>query len=283
MKRLPLNVQTLYADLAQSISFSTILPASIFKQTVRGKVYLYAVEKHGAARVKRYLGPANDLEVQSRADAIRRAAADAKSRRTTVSMIKRAGVLAPPLEMGRVLEALSNAGLFRNGVVLVGTGAYQVYPMIVGAHLSHAAATTQDADLAAASLAVASDAQGDDLLDVLKRADRSFVPQMGLDPRELPRRFRSAAGLDVDVITRYRTRADDERAVVIPKLRCSAQPLRYLEYLIANPIPAVGSMDQASRSWSRNLRVTQFTSLSSRKCAPKVRRNARKISLNPSS
>ncbi len=37
MKRLPLNVQTLYADLAQSISFSTILPASIFKQTVRGK------------------------------------------------------------------------------------------------------------------------------------------------------------------------------------------------------------------------------------------------------
>jgi hypothetical protein len=38
MKRLPLNVQTLYADLAQSISFATTLPASVFKQTVQGKL-----------------------------------------------------------------------------------------------------------------------------------------------------------------------------------------------------------------------------------------------------
>jgi hypothetical protein len=99
MKRLPLNVLTLYADLAQSISFSTTLPASIFKQTVRGKVYLYAVEKHGSARVKRYLGPASDPDVHKRADAIRRAAADAKIRRTTVSMIKRSKDLAQSKEL----------------------------------------------------------------------------------------------------------------------------------------------------------------------------------------
>jgi hypothetical protein len=78
MKRLPLNVQTLYADLAQSVSFSATLPASIYKQTVGGKVYLYAVEKHGAARVKRYLGPASDPGVEKRGDDIRRAPADAK-------------------------------------------------------------------------------------------------------------------------------------------------------------------------------------------------------------
>jgi hypothetical protein len=173
MKRLPLNVQTLYADLAQSVSFSATLPASIYKQTVGGKVYLYAVEKHGAARVKRYLGPANDPVVDKRADDIRRAAADAKVRRTTVSMLKRAGVPAPALGMGRVLEAISNAGLFRKGVVLAGTGAYQVYSPLVGACLSHAASTTQDADLAAASLAVASNTQGEDLLDILERADRA--------------------------------------------------------------------------------------------------------------
>jgi hypothetical protein len=239
MKRLPLNVQTLYADLAQSISFSTTLPASVFKQTVQGKVYLYAAEKHGSARVKRYLGPASDPNAHKRAEDVRRAAADAKVRRTTVSMIKRSGVPAPTLEMGRVMEAIAHAGLFRKGVVLVGTGAYQVYSVIVGASLSHAASTTQDADLAAASLAIASDTQGEDLLDVLKRANPSFVPQIGLDPRVLPKRFRSAAGLDVDVITRYRKRADEERPVVIPGLRCSAQPLRYLEFLIADPIQAV--------------------------------------------
>jgi hypothetical protein len=53
MKRLPLNIQTLYADLAQSVSFSTTLPGSVFTQTIRGKVYLYATEKHGATRVHR--------------------------------------------------------------------------------------------------------------------------------------------------------------------------------------------------------------------------------------
>jgi hypothetical protein len=239
MKRLPLNVVTLYADLAQSISFSTTLPASVFKQTVAGKVYLYAVEKHGSARVKRYLGPASDPEVATRAQNIRRAAADARVRRTTVSMIKRSGVPAPTLAMGRVMEALANAGLFRKGAILVGTGAYQVYSAIVGASLSHAASTTQDADLAAASLAIASDTQGEDLLDVLKRADPSFIAQMGLDARVPPKRFRSAAGFEVDAITRYRKRADEERPVIIPGLRCSAQPLRYLEFLIADPIPAV--------------------------------------------
>lgn len=239
MTRLPLNIATLYADLVQSVTFSTIPPGSVFTQTISGKTYLYATEKHGATRVQRYLGPADTPEVVARAADIRRAAADARVRRKTVSMLKRSGVPAPTLAMGRLMEAIANAGLFRNGLVLVGTGAYQVYPPVVGTVLSHAALTTQDADLAAASLAVASDVEGQSLLEVLKRADPTFVPQPSLDPRHPPRRFRSAAGFEVDVLTRYRTRADEERAVAIPGLQCSAQPLRYLEYLIADPISTV--------------------------------------------
>jgi hypothetical protein len=239
MKSLPLNVQTLYADLAQSITFSTTQPGSVFTQTIRGKPYLYAAEKHGAVRITRYLGLAEDPETTERAENIRRAAQDAKGRRTTVSMLKRAGLPAPTIAMGRLLEAIAKAGLFNNGIVLVGTAAYQTYPALVGAALSNAALTTQDADLAVASLAVASDMKGESLLDVIKRADSSFIPQPSLDPRTPPWRFRSAAGLEIEIITRHRTRADEEHPVAIPGLRCSAQPLRYLEFLIADPIPAV--------------------------------------------
>jgi hypothetical protein len=175
--------------------------------------------------------------------------------------------------MGRLMETIAKAGLFGKGVVLVGTGAYQVYSAIVGAALSFGALTTQDADLAAASLAVVSDIAGESLLDILKRADPSFIPQMGLDPRVPPRRFRSAAGFEVDVITRYRTRADDERAVVIPGLQCSAQPLRYLEYLIADPISAIAlygsgiqvTMPQPARYAIHKLIVAQVRSDSSAK------------------
>jgi hypothetical protein len=239
MKPLSLNIQTLYADLAQSITFSTTLPGSVFTQTIRGKPYLYAAEKHGAVRITRYLGLAEDPETTERAENIRRAAQDAKGRRTTVSMLKRAGLPAPTIAMGRLIEAIAKAGLFNNGIVLVGTAAYQIYPAIVGAVLSTAALTTQDADLAVASLAVAPDMKGESLLDVIKRADPSFIPQPSLDPRTPPWRFRSGAGLEIEVVTRHRTRADEEHPVVIPGLRCSAQPLRYLEFLIADPIPAV--------------------------------------------
>ncbi|MGA2124901.1 MAG: GSU2403 family nucleotidyltransferase fold protein [Xanthobacteraceae bacterium] len=92
---------------------------------------------------------------------------------------------------------------------------------------------------ALATLAVATEPEGRSLLDVLQRADPTFSAQMGLDPRDPPKRFRSAAGFEVDVITRYRRRSDEERAVRIPGLKCAAQPLRYLEFLIADPIMAV--------------------------------------------
>jgi hypothetical protein len=239
MKPLSLNVQTLYADLTQSITFSTTPPGSVFTQTIRGKPYLYAAEKHGATRITRYLGLAEDPETTERAQNIRRAAQDAKGRRTTVSMLKRAGLPAPTIAMGRLLEAIAKAGLFNNGVVLVGTGAYQTYPALVGAALSTAALTTQDADLAVTSLAVTTDIQGESLLDVIKRADPSFIPQPSLDGRAPPWRFRSTAGLEIEVVTRHRTRADEEHPVLIPGLLCSAQPLRYLEFLLADPVTAV--------------------------------------------
>lgn len=244
---LPLNVQTLYADLVQSITFSDVQPGSPFEQVIKGKVYLYATERHGARRIQRYLGPASDPEVRERADAIRRASQDARSRRTTVSMLKRAGIPAPNLAMGRVLEVIAQAGLFRAGVMPVGTAAYQVYGPLLGIALPAASASTQDADLAVASLAAESSTTGEDLLTLLRRADPTFAPQPTLDPRALPSRFRSASGLDVDVLTRFRSRKDDIGPVPIPGLRCSAQPLRYLEYLTHESIDAVALHGSGTR------------------------------------
>ena len=51
MKRLPLNTQTLYADLAQSVTFSDTVAGSVFEQKIKGRTYLYATEKHGAKRM----------------------------------------------------------------------------------------------------------------------------------------------------------------------------------------------------------------------------------------
>jgi hypothetical protein len=239
MALLPLNIRTLYADLVQSVTFSDIRPGSVAAVTVKDNVYLYVTEKHGGARRRRFLGRADHPEAAREAEAVRRAAADARLRRRTVSLLKRAGVQAPSLESGRLLEAVAMAGLFAKGVILVGTAAYQMYPPIVGASLSGVALTTQDADLAAASLALTSDIEGESLLDILHRADPTFVAAPGLDRKALPKRFRSGSGFEVEVLTRFRRRADEERPVPIPGLRCAAQPLRYIEYLMEEPIEAV--------------------------------------------
>lgn len=239
MKRIPLNLQTLYADLAQSATFSGRRPGSISRRTVKGKTYLYVTEKHGASRLQVFLGPADDAAAAEQESAVRRAAQDAKQRRSTVALLKRAGLPAPTLEAGRLMEALANAGIFANGMVLVGTIAYQLYAPLIGVMLAGSALRTQDADLAAASLAVQSDIEGLKLIDVLRRADASFTPAMALDRKALPKRFRSASGFDVDVITRYRSRADDEGGVALHGLGCSAQPLRFMEFLIEEPVDVV--------------------------------------------
>jgi hypothetical protein len=239
MRPLPLNMQTLYADLLQSATFSPVAPASVYRQTIRGNAYLYAAEKHGSIRRQRYLGPAADADVRATADDLRYAAEAAKGRRKVVSMLKRLGVPGPAVAVGRTLESLANAGLFRNGLVLVGTGAYQIYSPLLGLALSLAPMLTQDVDVAAVSLAVTSDIEGDSLLDVLQRADASFAAPPALRSKVLPWRFRAASGLQVEVVTRVRKRSDEEQPVQIAGLKCSAQPLRYLEYLTEGPVPAV--------------------------------------------
>ena len=86
------------------------------------------------------------------------------------------GIPAPDIYTGRVLEALSLSGVFRSGVVLIGTTAYQLYPCVVGAYLDETATRTQDADLALARLAVAKLTMAEPLDVILRRADELLAP-----------------------------------------------------------------------------------------------------------
>lgn len=231
-----LSLQTLYADLVQKAQKDGPLPAVISRKTIKGKVYLYAKEKHGEQRIDRYLGLAGDPEVEIAVAEIKRSEEDAKLRRDLVRLIKDGGVQGPSQEVGRILEAMSRAGYFRGGLILVGTIAYQTYPITIGAFLSDASMMTLDADFAIASVV---DAGGEaDLTKVLQRADESFRPMPGLPSRHPPKRFRSGKGFEVEILTPVRSR-DDSRSVPAPTIGVSAFPVQYLNYLIKDSITAV--------------------------------------------
>ena len=135
MRMIPLNLLTLYADLAQRVSAVDVPAASITRRMVGGQRRIYATFP-GGVRKQVYLGTAGDPKAEARAIAHIRAADDARANRKTVTTLKRAGVPAPDLYTGRILAALAQGGLFERGVVLVGTAAFQLYPCVVGAYLS---------------------------------------------------------------------------------------------------------------------------------------------------
>lgn len=224
MRRIPLNMMTLYADLGQRLATRDVRPGSISTKTVKGKKYLYAAQKDGQARVQRYLGPANDAAAKKEAALIKRAEQEAKELRSTVRALKQARIPAPSLVQGRILEVIANAGLFERGMTLVGTVAYQTYSGVVGAYLGAAAYATNDLDISAAEFAASEEEE--DIGSILKRADPTFEPHWYADDR-LPRVFKSA-NFQVDVITRYgRGR---KSPVLIEELGCAAAALSFQEY-----------------------------------------------------
>lgn len=230
MKPIPLNMMTLYADLAQRLALRESRPGSISTKSDGRRKYLYAVHKDGQVRVQRYLGPADSAEAQEAAEAVRRAEAEAKELRNIVSTLKHARIPAPTLVQGRILEVIANAGLFKRGMTLIGTVAYQTYACVVGAYLGVGAYVTNDIDLSVAEFVAGEDEE--DIGDVLKRADPSFRPYWHAADK-LPRIFRTPS-FQVDIITRCgRGRSSP---VLVEELGCAAAALTFQEYLVGETL-----------------------------------------------
>jgi hypothetical protein len=247
LKPLPAAHLTLYADLLQQLQASSVLPASVRSQKLKNGEYLKANATIGQVRTTQYLGSAKDERAQRQARAMAEEMQRAKTRRQTVRLLRNAGFPAPSLEVGRILEALAAANLFRRGLVLIGTAAYQCYSPLVGAILPAASMLTQDLDLATASLTLPPTDGGREgarthpaersLEDILKQADPSFTSLPGLNPKALPSRFRTRSGFLVDMLVPIRKRSDTD-PMPIPVLRAAATPVQQLDWLIENPASA---------------------------------------------
>ncbi len=225
MRKIPLNAMTLYADLLQRAEDRPVHSASVTSRTVAGRQFLYATERSGPSRVQRYLGPADDPVAAAAADEVRRTGTEARERRATVSALKRMSLPAPTTGMGRILEAVEDAGLFRDGLILIGTAAYRLYSPVVGYFLGSAAMMTQDADFSVAAFS------GKDVVDfetILQEADPTFKARMA-NTDKAPKAFKASDGFVVELLTKHvRNRTTP---VPVPKLTAAAEALSFQEYL----------------------------------------------------
>lgn len=250
VKPLDIVYQTLYSELVQRCldsSFTSDFSANgrFVAVEVKQRKYWYfdTPKPDGGPQQRRYVGPYDDPDITKRVYAFKELKADIKRRRSLVSTLTRQAYLPrPPNLTGRVVEGLSNAGFFRLRGVLVGTVAYQCYAAVLGRRLRAGAMQTGDADFAQSSqISVALDDSLPPIMDVLTQIDATFraIPSQ-MDGRSSTQ-FVSADGYKVEFLTP--NRGSDKQSghpVRMPALGgASAYPLRFLDFLIHEPIRAV--------------------------------------------
>ena len=249
MKTVDPTHRTVYAELSQrtlDARFASDFPSDgRFVRWTRGERAYWYFDRAGedGRRVRRYVGPVDDEAITERVTEHRGLKSDVRARRKLVSMLVREAYLpAPDPLAGDVVAALADAGFFRLRGVLVGSVAYGCYPAHLGIRLPDATLRTGDADFAQFhSIAIAVDDATDDVGTVLREVDPTFsaIPDQ-IDGRRATR-FRNAEGYQVEFLTPNRS-SDDHmgKAASMPSLTgTDATPLRFLDYLIHEPVRAI--------------------------------------------
>jgi hypothetical protein len=239
-----LVVQTTYAELLERCATAAFGEAfsedgSFTPKIIKGRRYWYFQARIGDTRAQRYVGPETP-ELLERIEHHRLVRSDESERRALVSALLRSFGLPRPISaIGDILEALAKAGVFRLRGVLVGTVAYQSYPAMLGVRLGHSLLQTGDVDIAQfADVSIAVKDSTKPMLDVLRGVDPTFrdVPNPTVSRHSSS--YVAGKGIRVDFLTPAH-KAGAAGPQRLPSFKTDAQQLRFLDYLIHEPEPAV--------------------------------------------
>ena len=236
----PLMAQTAYAELLErleSTAFSAAFPedGSFVVKAIKGRRYWYFQSGTASNRTQKYAGPETP-ELLTRIEHHREERDDERERRALVSTLIRSFNLPRPVpEIANVVAALGKGGIFRLRAVLIGTVAYQTYPAMLGVRLSSSHMRTDDIDIAQfTNVSIAIEDKTPPVLNILKQADNTFRPIPSVADRRRATSYKARNGIRVDFLT-PNVGPDENRPITLPALQTDAQPLRFLDYLIADP------------------------------------------------
>ena len=243
MESLPLETQTLYAQLMENLvaieAHRSVghLSGCFTTKTIKGSTYCYfQYSDPGGFTRQVYLGRKDAVldRVIERFVSEREAfKPDAEHVQRLCALLRTGGALVTDAASSRVLKALSDSGIFQMGGVLVGIHAFVVLGNILGVRWSGSSLRTHDLDIAAEpSMSIGIPYVAADVPGVLERLEMGFIPVPALNPKHPSTSFKvRGKSLRVDFLTpkRYSKR---DAPLVISKLRTAAQPVPYLDYLM---------------------------------------------------
>lgn len=248
MERIGGETMVLYADLRERLEvFEAMrgiasLPGEFTTKTVKGIVYHYFQAMLPGGRTQIYIGPDSEgvcQSIEARKAGADEVVADERMLQRLASQVIVGGVLPVMPDMARIIKRLADSGVFRLGGVLVGTVAFQILGPHLGVSWGGASRMTQDIDLASpTNIAIAVPDLQADVPAALESLKMGFFPVPRLSRKE-PSTSYAIRGqtLRVDLLTPARGKAT--APVFIRRLNAAATPLKYLDYLIEEPISAV--------------------------------------------
>jgi len=236
-------IHTNVADLIDQLRVAQIAAfgdgATFLRRERKGRFYWYVRSRQvRGERAERYLGPETP-QLLATIDAAKAEKSAADGRRMIVRGLRGAGLHTPDERTASILRALGAAGAFRLRAVVVGTVAFQTYGALLGFTLPSQAVRTGDLYIAQDyGVSVALDDRLDHpFIDVLRGADPTFKAVPKLDPAKSAT-YRTIDGYAVDMLTTSRGGGDEETSR-LASLNTDATPLRFLDFLLRDPVDAV--------------------------------------------
>lgn len=236
-------MQTTYAELLDRCRATAFNEAfsedgTFVPKTINDRRYWYFQQSSTAGREQKYVGPETP-DLLEQISQHKQTRDDERERRALVSaLIRTYGLQRPLKEIGDIVAALAQAGVFRLRGVLVGTVAYQTYAPMLGARLPHSILQTGDVDVAQSkNVSVAVGDHIPPVLDVLRDVDKTFRAVPHIHQRSVTS-YVAKGGLRVDFLTPNEG-PDTDVPMHLPALQTDAEPLRFLDFLIHDPEPAV--------------------------------------------
>ncbi|OGR30527.1 MAG: hypothetical protein A2X79_04835 [Desulfuromonadaceae bacterium GWB2_53_15] len=281
MYEIDIQTQTLYAELIELLQIveasRTIssLKGSFSIKGNKGEEYVYFRFYNPSGQLEeKYIGRRNEQTEQ-----LMRDHADGKSdvmemggKLKRLSLQIQAGIKQPTDKaMTRVIRSLADAGVFRNGGVLVGTHAFQAAGLMLGVTWTPETTKTMDVDLAIErNVSVAIPMIDSDIPAALDSLEMGFYPVPKLNHKDPSTNFAiRKSQLRLDILT-PKTKGSDS-PVFIKRFNCAAEPLSYLSYVIEKPsfsvlldtTPVLVNIPQPVRYAMHKLIVSQVRDASS--------------------